>query len=180
MAKKKKKTSKKVDRKVRPVTLSVWKTFERVWAENGIVHIQTTTGEISYLTPRTAAQRCRAINAQFGSPTMPADQRARALLFVETVVPIIQEAAYQLKTPSNSKTKLVSNILSNRTAEGAALPVLRDPKSMMADLKFRYPELEEDEIRAVLKEDLSIPEKEGILRTINSDRIMQRIKASRK
>jgi len=173
---KKKEITKKQDkvRKVRNIHGSLWKTWERAWAEDGVIKIQDKeTGEIQHLSPRDAALRAQVINQMLGNPKMPFDERQKAINFVAKVIEIIKEAKYQNEAPGNRNEQMVANVLSGKTAEGEEIKPITDPEEMLKFLSFKYPMLALDEIKQVCNEKIPQQDKLGILQTINADRLME-------
>jgi hypothetical protein len=172
----KKNAKKKLDkvRKVRNIHGAAWKTWERAWAEDGVIKIQDKeTGEIQHLTPRDAAVRAQAINGMLGSQKIPWAQREKAIQFVSKIIEIIKEAKHQGEAPSNTNERIISNVLAGKTAEGRELKPMSDPEEMLKFLCFKYPMLSESEIKQVCNEQIPQQEKTGILQTINADRLME-------
>jgi len=171
MAKKKSKVER--NRKVRNINKSPWKTYERVWAENGVVNIEGKDGVVSNLTPRDAALRCKAINDMMGSPKLPDWERSKALKFIGELIPIIKEARRQLEDPSNQNETIVSNVLGGLSAEGKELKPLTDPDEMLRRVMLKYPMLTYSEITTVLNEKkLPLSERMNTIGQINGDRLM--------
>lgn len=171
---------KKIRGNVRPVT-SDWKTYERVWAENGVINIESKDGQISRIEPRTAALRAQAINRMMGAHNIPWDQRERAVNFVSKIIEVIKEARAQIENPSTTKEQLVANVLAGKTAEGKEIKPITDPEEMLQFLCFKYPMMARDEIKEVVTQK-AIPqsEKTMILQTINSDRMYAMMEENRR
>lgn len=160
-------------RKVRNVHGNMWKTWERAWAEDGVIKIQDKeTGEVQHLSPRDAAVRAQAINQMLGSEKIPWTQREKAIQFVSKIIEIIKEAKSQGESPSNHNERIIANVLAGKTAEGRELKPITDPEEMLKFLCFKYPMLSESEIKQVCNEQIPQQEKTGILQTINADRLM--------
>lgn len=160
-------------RKVRNVAGSAWKTYERAWAEDGVVKIQDKeTGDVAILSPRDAALRAQAINKMLGHHKIPMAQREKALDFVTRMIEIIKEAKYQNENPSNKNEQLVANVLAGKTAEGKEIKPITDPEEMLQFLCFKYPMLSRDEIKQICNERLPQKDRIGIMQTINADRMM--------
>lgn len=182
-AKTAKKTKVSQRNRVRNLSGSDWRNYERVWAENGVVNIEDKTGRISRLDPLTAKRRAQAVHDMTKNDKMDWATKEHMVNFVARVLPVIQEAVAQVEEPSTTKEKLVSNVLHGKTAEGKEIKPITDPEEMLKFMGFKYPMLSADEIRNVCTEQIPHDEKIGILRTINSDRMMamvqenERIKA---
>jgi hypothetical protein len=171
---------KKIRGNVRAVTTD-WKTYERVWAENGVVNIESKDGQISRIDPRTAALRAQAINRMMGAHNIPWAQRERAVNFVSKIIEVIKEARSQIESPSTTKEQLVANVLAGKTAEGKEIKPITDPEEMLQYLCFKYPMMARDEIKEVVTQTkIPQPQKIMILQTINSDRMYALIEENKK
>lgn len=159
-------------RNVRNVRGNIWKTWERAWAEDGVIKIQDKeTGEVQHLSPRDAALRARAINGMLGHHKIPMDQRNRAMAFVSKIIEIIKQAKAQNESPSNRNEQMVANVLAGKTAEGKEIKPITDPEEMLKFICFKYPMLSEDEVKQICAENMPQKDKIGTLQTINADRM---------
>ena len=150
-------------------------TYERMWAKNGVVYIEGKDGRVDTMTTLEAANRAARLNDMLGSPNVPEDQRKRYVRFVEKVIEVIKDARNQLSNPENVSAKIVSNVLQGKTAEGK--PVEITERDRMARLEFKYPELTSEEIKTVSNErSLSLEEKTNMLRTVNQDRMCDKLR----
>ena len=150
----------------------IWKTYETAFAENGVVVVVTQDGRKHHLDVRTAAQRAADLNKTLASPTMPAAQRRKDLDFLDHIIPVIREAAFQSECPKDLRTKIVTNVISGKTAEGRQIPVDSSYEGKIKRLQFRFPTLSIEEIENVCRQMLPLDEKIGIMHTINEDRLM--------
>jgi hypothetical protein len=154
----------------------MWNTYERVWAQNGVIRVQSKNGRTDSIDVPTAVLRVDALNQSLGSSDIPSNQRKKALALVEKLTDVIREAASQLETPDD-KTKALHNALKGLTAEGKPIPA-PTPEQMLQRIQFRFPMLTVSEVAAVVTEKgLQMAEKIRILHTINEDRLLQVAKA---
>jgi len=158
-------------RKVRSVNKSPWKTWERIWAESGVIRIQSKDGKIVSLSIRDAASRAQQLNNMMSSRNVPDDIRKDTGMKIEKIIEVIKEAKSQMESPGDLATAGLKNVLSGRTVDGKPLPHM-NPDQKLQNIQFQYPQLSLDEVRTICSEGISLEEKHGIMRCINSDRIM--------
>lgn len=151
-----------------------WVTYERAYADKGVVVIVDVDGKKHHLSVRDAAKRAGQINQTLNSSNIPDSHRKRAADFLDKIIPVIREAKFQSEAPADLITKAVTNVLNGKTASGKAIIVDQSYAAKMERLHMRFPKLTINEIEKVCAEkNLKTDEKIGILNTINADRLMQ-------
>ena len=150
-------------------------TFEEMWAENGVINIRGFDGKVTRLTTGEAASRAVAVNRMLGSSNVPNHERKKFLNFVEKAIEVIRSAKAQQETPTNAETKVISNVIKGRTAEGKEMPKLSREEKLVR-LQMQYPCLDKDEIINVMSAtNLDVSSKMEMMSVINQDRSMQRM-----
>jgi len=150
-------------------------TYDRMWAENGILYIRGKDGVVSTMTTLEAAHRAQRLNAMLGNPSLPKSSRDSYVRFVEKVIDVLKQAKAQLESPENTTAEIVSNVLAGKTAEGKEIKMTQERR--LERLEFQFPMLTSEEIRTVCNERaLSCEEKTQMMRTINQDRMVDKFR----
>lgn len=150
----------------------LWTTYDRVYADKGVVIIIDKEGRKHHKSVREAATHARKINATLGNPQVPEDKRRRYMTVIEQLLPIIREAMFQAEAPKDLATKLVTNVIGGKTAEGKPIPIDNTYEGRLKRLMFRFPMLKENEIEAVCRQLIPMEQKIGILHAENEGRLM--------
>jgi hypothetical protein len=158
----------------------MWKTYDHVYADKGVVIVIDKEGHKHHFRVADAAHAVRGLNSSLGNKMIPDMQRKKTLAFVEKMIPIIREAAYQGEAPKDLATKLVSNVIAGKTGEGKPIPIDNSYSARLERLQFRFPYVKIEEIERVCGELITLDEKIGILHTINSDRMCEKVEAMEK
>ena len=170
MARKRKKKKTTSNTKVRNVIKSKLEYIERIWAEDGIVKVQTKDGRTSNLTVREAAIKATQLN----SMPVQAHLRSHQLELIETIVNACKKAKSQSLDPfASKKTQGIQNVLEGKTFEGKdPNEIKRDEDTEVQKYLFMFPTVLEDEVRAVVNEQaLHITQKEQILNHLHVKRL---------
>lgn len=157
-------TKKKAEKRhnVRKVAKDPFQYMERIWAENGVVNIETKTGELRTMTVRDAASRAMVLNQM----PVPAWERGKLNDLITKIKDVCMEAQAQRETPKDKKTEIVQNILEGKNTEGK-IPV--ESNSQLVDrFMFQYPSLTKREVEVIAYNDhLPLSKKEEIVKEIH-------------
>jgi len=146
--------------------------IDDIWAQHGVVRIRTKDGNMHTLTTAMAAARCKAINDM----PLPAWHAKKRDMFLTKAIEVIREARSQQENKSlgSAKTQAVQNVLAGLTAEGKEAPKVTDEDTAIYMLKLEFPMLEEDDIRAIYREEsLDLPRKKMLMGEINRVRFAE-------
>jgi hypothetical protein len=150
-------------------------TYDRMWAENGVLYIRGKDGIVSTMTTLEAAHRAQRLNAMLGKPSLPKSSRDSYVRFVEKVIDVLRQAKAQLESPGNTTAAVVSNVMAGKTAEGKEIKMTQERRLEL--LEFKFPMLTSEEVRTVCNErTLNMDEKTEMLRTINQDRMVDKVR----
>lgn len=148
----------------------------RMWAENGLVMVETTRGEILTKTVPVAAQEAAELNKMFPPRTghkVPAGLKAdmdRTHKFIEQIIQVCREAKAQQLDTGNDKAQKLDNLFKGLSPDGS--------KAKEETMDNRYERLAiinhlltEQEIATVMENPTgSIPEKEHLLMEMHLQR----------
>jgi len=167
------------DRKTRSVTKNHGFHIERIYAEDGVVKIQSTDGTKKHLPPGEAVIHLLGINNMLkkspGGNEAPPDFRRRALEIIEQGVDAVRQARAQLHDPTSEGEIVVSNLFKGLTADGKVLQEVTDEDDIIHRMTIQYPMMKHEEIRVIYRSDLPEDMKTLMLVTVNSDRINEAI-----
>lgn len=158
---------------VRNLSKNPYREIERIWAEHGVVRIQGKDGKLYTKTVRQAAMTAMQLNA--GLPPEGYTSRKHMLKLIEDLKTACREAQSQHETPKDTTEKAVTQAIQDHFTYD-----LNDSPLLLAGIKaaaLKYPHLDRDEIRIVLKrEDMTDKLKDDMMREVNKDRMSQLMK----
>lgn len=146
--------------------------IERIWAENGIVHVQLKDGQIRQKKVSKAAQEAYTINqvlkrARVHHPHLVPHHED----LLKKLMEAIRTAKYQIESEDKG-AKIMQNILKHNTPDGVPVSEAVSESSNIEYLKDRYPLVQEDEIAAVLRRgEMPFATKERMIAAVNDQRV---------
>jgi len=155
-------------RNVSNVLGSSFTTIDRLWAENGIVKVQTKDGNATTLTVEQAAQRAQALNRM----NIPDWYKKNRNDLVERIVEVCREAKHQQEDPSDKKTEMLANVLAGKSADGSESKESVDQQ--IQRFMFMFTTITQKEAEAVASNaDLDMDRKERLLKEMHRQRMIE-------
>jgi hypothetical protein len=138
--------------KTRKVTKDGFEYIERVWAEDGVVKVETQEGKLVNMTVRDAAIRASQINAM----PLPQWHVERRNELVRQIVAACREAKYQMENPKDARAAAMGNLLNGLAPDGRTLEQLKKDQPILVQeamkLQPAFVHMSLEDIVAVLKE----------------------------
>jgi hypothetical protein len=174
----KKKSKFKSKAKIRKDPVKKLVLIERIWAENGIVHVQEQDGRLTHMSVKQAAMRAQALNDMVKG--LPKWHRDKTHNMIDQIIQTCRKAKYQLECADDGgdkKTKAMKNMLEGKTAEGKPVSeIVTDEDRKVAKYQEKFPFLEDHEIRVAINyKELREDQQEHMMEEVNEARAEQSV-----